>query len=74
MGDPHNQDVVKVVFVKDNITSVIEIGKSATIEVVDRCPPSSPFKDKGIAHEDISTLHVDIEYIHGEGLIRSRCL
>ncbi len=34
MGDPHNQDVVKVVFVKYNITSIIEIKRSVAIEVV----------------------------------------
>jgi hypothetical protein len=44
---------------------------NAIVEVVDRCLPSSPFEDKGIADVDISTLHVDIEFIHGEGTIES---
>jgi hypothetical protein len=74
MGDPHNHNVIKAIFVKYNIISVIEIRRSTTVEVVNRCPPSSPFEDEGIAHVDISTLHGDIESIRGEGLIKSRCL
>jgi hypothetical protein len=69
MGDPHNQNVVKAIFVEYNIIYVIEIRRNATVEVIDRYPPSSPFEDEGIAHLDISTLHVNIEFICKAGPI-----
>ncbi len=34
MGNPHNQDVIKVIFVKNNIASVIEVKKSVTTEAI----------------------------------------
>ncbi len=66
MGNPHNQDVVKVVFIKNNIIFTIEVERSTTVEVVDRFPPLSPFEDEGIEHVDISTLHDDTKSIHKE--------
>jgi hypothetical protein len=38
MGDIHNQNVIKTIFVEYNITDVIEIRRSATVEVVDKYP------------------------------------
>jgi hypothetical protein len=36
MGDPHNQDVIKAIFIKNNIVFVIEVRRSATIDVADK--------------------------------------
>jgi len=32
MGNPHNQDVIKTIFVKNNIASVVEVRRSTTTE------------------------------------------
>lgn len=38
MGDPHNQDVVQAIFIENDITFVVEVGRSATSKAIDRCP------------------------------------
>jgi len=58
MGYTDHEDVIKTIFIKHDIASIVEVERSAAIEGTNRCPSSSPCEEAEILHVTMLALRI----------------
>jgi len=74
MGYINHEIVIKTIFIKDEIASIVEVERIATIEATNRCPSSSPYEEAKIIHVTMLALHIHPKTISKEQEIYLRRL
>ncbi len=63
MGYTNHEDIVKAIFVENDITFVVEVERNVPTKAINTCSLSSPFKEVGTLHVNMLDLCVNTKKI-----------